>query len=179
MPILIEDPHESFRAGELILCDDGICQYHRSKQNPSVVTIYMLLSTRPEVANEMLDTVMSLPGVKIVEAVCPYDAEANRWYIERGFELVKKKRSLNCWERHLDGDVVAPMTVLRALRLGKGWTLEDVTNRTRVDTGTLSLIERRLLSPTRDHLESLSSLFEVAPEDLLRSFGEWARNAKS
>ncbi len=58
-------------------------------------------------------------------------------------------------------------TLLRALRRGRDWSLDEVSQRTGIDATLLSRIERRLRPATDDQLDSLARLFQVKSDELL------------
>lgn len=191
VPSLFEDLYESYKRGELILKEGGICQYHRSRRDPSIVTIYVILSTRPGLGKEILNEIKSLPGVGVIKATCPEDLDANRWYEKSGFKRVGVKaarsgRRLVLWELRLDsggettcsrleGENTMGLSVLKALRLERGMTLKRLQELSGVHFTEISLIERGLWKPSSRTLEKLAGVLEVDPRDLTKPYADWVR----
>lgn len=60
------------------------------------------------------------------------------------------------------------MKLLRAERMNRGWTLENVQAITGIDKGAISRIERGVESCWPSWQEKLSKLYGLLPEELLR-----------
>ena len=58
---------------------------------------------------------------------------------------------------------------LRELRTQRGWTLEDVANRSNIDVSTLSRLESGKRRLALDHLPRLAAALSVSTDDLLRA----------
>lgn len=189
MTSVFEDLWESLQAGELIMVDGGLCQFHRHKTDPEVLTIYVILASRPGAGTEMLNRLKALPGVKEIRASCPADLPANNWYAKKGFTLVGTERArtgrpINRWVLYLDperaresddGGGETMLTVLKGVRLDKGLTLKDLSRLTGIHYTEISLVERGILRPSKRTLQRLSKALEVPPEDLLKPYAEWVR----
>lgn len=106
---------ESAKAGELILVDSGLCQYHLcARQNiKGQVTIHSIIvlpeKQRQGIAARMLEQLKRIPGATSIFAKCPKGTPANRWYQAMGFVLEgeesvgKSKTILCCWRFKLQG----------------------------------------------------------------------------
>jgi len=67
------------------------------------------------------------------------------------------------------GDMVTPGAALKSIRIERGWTLAQVSERTGVPTSTLSKVENGKTELTMDRLLRISVALEVNIADLFRS----------
>ncbi len=102
--MIFEILYESYRRGELLLIDGGICHWHLRRDGQ--LTIREIISTRPGAGKEMLEILKHTPGSTSLFAKCPINLPANNWYEFRGFvyegeENTKNGRKLNLWRLQL------------------------------------------------------------------------------
>ena len=67
---------------------------------------------------------------------------------------------------------LAKSQVLHDLRLDKGWTLREATDRAPIALGYLSEIERGVKQPSDEVLSVLLKAFDVSPADFLRQVAD-------
>jgi hypothetical protein len=96
--VIFETLYESARQGELILIDGGYCRWHLRRDD--IIVIYEIIATRRGSGSEML-AILKMYG-KPIQAKCPVDLPANKWYERRGFDLARTEqtrsgRKLNVW----------------------------------------------------------------------------------
>lgn len=83
--MIFEPLWASAQRGELLLLDGGFCHWHLRRDGQ--LTIREIISTRRGAGQEMLRHLCAVPGAKYLQAKCPRDLAANRWYPRRGFVL--------------------------------------------------------------------------------------------
>ena len=66
------------------------------------------------------------------------------------------------------------MTKMKAVRLAKGWTLQDAGFRARVQAAHLSQIERGILRPYPKQMKRLARVLGLTVEELLEEVEEYA-----
>jgi DNA-binding XRE family transcriptional regulator len=187
---LFEDLMEAYERGDLILKEGGMCHFHRSRRNPGVIRINVIISTRPGVGSQMLEELKALPGVREIRASCPADLPANAWYAKKNFTLASTRlartgRKLNDWVLYLTpqyhtpdqkgGENMHKLLVMRAVRQMKGLTQKALGTMAGIHPVEISLIEARRWVPTQRTLEKLAEVLEVSPDDLLKPYDEWVR----
>lgn len=91
---------ESAERGELMLVDNGICNWHLRQDGQ--LTIREIISTRPDAGQRMLNRLLHIPGATSLFAKCPAELPSNDWYKRRGFTLeghekTRAGNTLNLW----------------------------------------------------------------------------------
>lgn len=91
---------ESAERGELMLVDNGICNWHLRQDGQ--LTIREIISTRPGAGQRMLTRLLHIPGATSLFAKCPAELSSNEWYKRRGFtleghETTRAGNTLNLW----------------------------------------------------------------------------------
>jgi len=102
----------SSSSGELILIDGGFCRWHERRDG--IIVIYEIISQRRGAGQEILQ-ILEGKG-RTIQAKCPSDLPANRWYERRGFSLFEKyvvgkagTREINVWRKEGEGRPMCPV----------------------------------------------------------------------
>jgi hypothetical protein len=97
--MIFETLYQSAQRNELLLINGGYCRWHLRRDG--LIVIYEIISTRLGAGSEML-SMLKAHGNPI-QAKCPVDLIANKWYRRKGFVLVgtettRSGRELNVWQ---------------------------------------------------------------------------------
>jgi N-acetylglutamate synthase-like GNAT family acetyltransferase len=78
---------EAATKNELILMDGGLCHFHlRQDGQLTIREIIVLPGCQGQgIGTSMLDQLKQIPGATSIFAKCPWDLQANQWYLNRGF----------------------------------------------------------------------------------------------
>lgn len=96
--------YDSMKNKELLLVDNGMCNYHLRKDGQ--LTIHEIISTKPGAGKRMLEVLLSIPA-KCIVAKCPIDLPSNNWYLKNKFILIdcvktKTGKEINVWKLNLE-----------------------------------------------------------------------------
>lgn len=105
--MIFESLMESANRNELILVDGGLCHWHLRRDGQLTIREIIVLPEcqRQGIGTAILEQLKRKKAISIF-AKCPYDLEANYWYLAMGFidegmEITKSGRWLRKWRLNL------------------------------------------------------------------------------
>lgn len=92
--------NEAADRGELILCNGGLCRFHRRRDGVVVIREILVLPDRRRrgIAIGMIAEVIRRNPGAVILARCPVEYEANTFWPLAGFRLKDTKEGINLWE---------------------------------------------------------------------------------
>ena len=102
--MIFEPLVESANRNELILVDGGFCHWHLRRDGQITIREIIVLPgcQGQGIGTAMLERLKHTEGATSIFAKCPFDLNANRWYLALGFtdegtETTKSGRQLRLW----------------------------------------------------------------------------------
>lgn len=90
---------EASERGELILVTDGMCRWHKRRDDVVTIREIIVLPSRrgTGVGRQMIEKVCELNPRSPIVARCPSSYASNGFWERLGFKLTETKSSVNIW----------------------------------------------------------------------------------